>query len=352
MDSSRKYNFNCNDSLDICQRNSNIKYSNVFNSAFNQKTSRSNNNNQSEVYSSQNLAARVENSKYFDPITLFTQDYPKGLVILGLVDSGSQISLISEQLFKRLKLNEDCSDKIYISDLSQSKTESCPIICDINYRGIKWPCKFYIVDKLKDVVKSHILIGWDIIDNIRNMVGNFDFPTEKYYLPPRTYGKGILPKLVPNNEKVLRDFRETQGDFFKTARKNNISISRVYKIIMNSGDYLGESPYIFMNRINPDWFSEVLDHYNDLTDSIVIMHRADPLENPDYRSDFKVIEKAREPTKAPISEILDYFEEVSNFDDVADKFDITDDQIIDTLKAAKGIREDESLINYILKVSI
>ncbi len=133
-----------------------------------------------EVYSITKLKARVENTKYFDPIILFCDSLqPKKKD--GIVDSGSMISLMSKMTAKRYGLTPDCSRSITISDLDGSKTHACPVKIYVDYQGIKWPLDFFVIEGLERIVKSEILIGFDAILRIMKATGRYVFEVDNLF---------------------------------------------------------------------------------------------------------------------------------------------------------------------------
>jgi hypothetical protein len=106
--------------------------------------------------------SRLHEGRFYNDVVLRDSDGTH-VTVKGLVDSGSQVSLIDRDLVRELGIQEDDGDTIEVRDLSGDSVRASACQIDVHYRGHEGPVKFYLMRHLKVRISARVLIGANMI---------------------------------------------------------------------------------------------------------------------------------------------------------------------------------------------
>ncbi len=204
---------------------------------------------------------RVLNNKYFQKMYL-SSNIVKSLKVETILDTGSQVCLISKNCRDKLNIEEDCNQQIRIRDLSNNITIACPISSNIHFGYYKGSFSFYVVENLKETVGAEILVGLDLVEQAVNDDGIFPlFFWNKIKKKKKSKRKTLKPKyfraLVPDVVKSFKEF----GNLEEVCKKFNISKRQAIKAIIRYKNIKSEDEllrYLLkrFSKVNSDVYSE------------------------------------------------------------------------------------------------
>ncbi|MGQ4876753.1 MAG: retropepsin-like aspartic protease, partial [Promethearchaeia archaeon] len=210
------------------------------------------------------------NNKIFEELELGSKKIARYKTI-GLLDTGSQVSLIDPELIRILKANDQIEHNNYIKvrDLTGDSTNALSIKLKLKFRNINgdnW--NFFIIPNLERRIGAPVLIGLDIIKKEYDITGSFDiFPkrSERLTIKYRKM-KNHPVSYLPNALKIKKSFKEF-GNFEDVAEKFGISINKVYDAIYRNKRFKNDAQYCCwilkqQSALDPNWWDNCIQKFS------------------------------------------------------------------------------------------